>query len=49
DDSEIPALENSYDNPNDGIFTNASYNDEGAVANVSPILTSRIHSIHPLN
>ncbi|GJW28864.1 putative ribonuclease H-like domain-containing protein [Tanacetum coccineum] len=40
----------------DGIFTNASYDDEGAVAdftnlestvNVSPIPTSRIHSIHP--
>ncbi|GJW45069.1 putative ribonuclease H-like domain-containing protein [Tanacetum coccineum] len=58
DDSEIPALEDSYDNPNDGIFTNASYDDEGAVAdftnletivNVSPIPTSRIHSIHPSN
>ncbi|GJV00275.1 putative ribonuclease H-like domain-containing protein [Tanacetum coccineum] len=56
DDSEIPDLEDSYDNPNDGIFTNASYDDEGAVAdftnletivNVSPIPTSRIHSIHP--
>ncbi|GJT26219.1 ribonuclease H-like domain-containing protein [Tanacetum coccineum] len=32
DDSQIPALEDSYDNPNDGIFTNASYDDEGAVA-----------------
>ncbi|GKD22144.1 putative ribonuclease H-like domain-containing protein, partial [Tanacetum coccineum] len=56
DDSQIPALEDSYDNPNDSIFTNASYDDEGAVAdftnletfvNVSPIPTSRIHSIHP--
>ncbi|GJT51036.1 putative ribonuclease H-like domain-containing protein [Tanacetum coccineum] len=56
DDSQIPALEDSYDNPNDGIFTNASYDDEGAVAdftnletivNVSPIPTSRIQSIHP--
>ncbi|GKB63537.1 putative ribonuclease H-like domain-containing protein, partial [Tanacetum coccineum] len=46
-----------YDNPSDGIFTNASYDDEGAVAdftnlettiNVSPIPTSRIHSIHPI-
>ncbi|GJR80091.1 putative ribonuclease H-like domain-containing protein [Tanacetum coccineum] len=55
DDFEIPALKDSYDNPNDGIFTNASYDDEGAVAdftnletivNVSPIPTSRIHSIH---
>ncbi|GJZ24105.1 putative ribonuclease H-like domain-containing protein [Tanacetum coccineum] len=56
DDSQIPALEDIYDNPNDGIFTNASYDDEGAVAdftnlestvNVSPIPTSKIHSIHP--
>ncbi|GJY70427.1 reverse transcriptase domain-containing protein [Tanacetum coccineum] len=56
DDTQIPALEDSYDNPNDGIFTNASYDDEGAVAdfinletimNVSPIPTSRIHSVHP--
>ncbi|GJT12944.1 ribonuclease H-like domain-containing protein, partial [Tanacetum coccineum] len=56
DDSEIPALKDIYDNPTDGIFTNSSYNDEGAVAdftnlepivNVSPIHTSRINSIHP--
>ncbi|GJR14443.1 putative ribonuclease H-like domain-containing protein [Tanacetum coccineum] len=56
DNSQIPALEDSYDNPNDGIFTNESYNDEGAMAdftnletimNVSPIPTSRIHSVHP--
>ncbi|GKD44812.1 ribonuclease H-like domain-containing protein, partial [Tanacetum coccineum] len=56
DDSQIPALKEIYDNPSDGIFTNASYNDKGAVAdftnlettvNVSPIPTSRIHSIHP--
>ncbi|GJY85245.1 putative ribonuclease H-like domain-containing protein [Tanacetum coccineum] len=56
DDSEIPALEEIYDNPTAGIFTNASYDDEGAVAdftnletvvNVSPIPTSRINSIHP--
>ncbi|GJW28244.1 hypothetical protein Tco_0045119, partial [Tanacetum coccineum] len=56
DDSEIPALEEIYNNPTDGIFTNASYEDEGAVAdfinletivNVSPIPTSRINSIHP--
>ncbi|GJT89108.1 putative ribonuclease H-like domain-containing protein [Tanacetum coccineum] len=56
DDSQIPALEDIYDHPNDGIFTNVSYDDEGAVAdftnletivNVSPIPTSRIHSIHP--
>ncbi|GKF24367.1 hypothetical protein Tco_0076689 [Tanacetum coccineum] len=56
DDSEIPALEEIYDNPTDGILTNSSYNDEGAVAdftnlepvvNASPIPTSRINSIHP--
>ncbi|GJZ36560.1 putative ribonuclease H-like domain-containing protein, partial [Tanacetum coccineum] len=56
DDSKILDLEDSYDNPNDGIFTNASYDDEGAVAdftnletlvNVSPIPTSRINAIHP--
>ncbi|GJR37866.1 putative ribonuclease H-like domain-containing protein [Tanacetum coccineum] len=29
DDSEIPALEEIYNNPTDGIFTNASYDDEG--------------------
>ncbi|GJT52957.1 ribonuclease H-like domain-containing protein [Tanacetum coccineum] len=55
DDSEIPALEDMYDHPTDGIFTNASYDNEGAVAdftnletivNVSPIPTSRINSIH---
>ncbi|GJU69382.1 putative ribonuclease H-like domain-containing protein [Tanacetum coccineum] len=28
DDSQIPALEDIYDNPNDGFFTNASYGDE---------------------
>ncbi|GKG04582.1 hypothetical protein Tco_0314969 [Tanacetum coccineum] len=57
DDSEIHTLEEIYDNPTDGIFTNSSYDDEGAVAdfinlepvmNVSPIPTSRINSIHPL-
>ncbi|GJR96684.1 putative ribonuclease H-like domain-containing protein [Tanacetum coccineum] len=56
DNSEIPALKDMYDHPSDGIFTNASYDDEGAVAdftnletivNVSPIPTSRINSIHP--
>ncbi|GKE59306.1 putative ribonuclease H-like domain-containing protein, partial [Tanacetum coccineum] len=56
DDSQIPALEDIYDNPSDGIFTNASYDDKGAVdvftnlettMNVSPIPTSRIHSIYP--
>ncbi|GJR40481.1 putative ribonuclease H-like domain-containing protein [Tanacetum coccineum] len=56
DDSEISALKEIYDNPTDGIFTNSSYDDEGAVAdftnlepvmNVSPIPTSRINYIHP--
>ncbi|GJY17438.1 putative ribonuclease H-like domain-containing protein [Tanacetum coccineum] len=56
DDSQTPTLEDIYDNPSDGIFTNVSYDDEGAVAdftnlestvNVSPIPTSRIHYIHP--
>ncbi|GJU43646.1 retrovirus-related pol polyprotein from transposon TNT 1-94 [Tanacetum coccineum] len=56
DDSQIPALEDNYDNPCEGIFSNASYDDEGVVAdftnlttsvNVSPIPTSRIHTIHP--
>ncbi|GKD64909.1 hypothetical protein Tco_1307017 [Tanacetum coccineum] len=56
DDSEILALEDIYQNPTDGIFTNSSYDDEGAVAdfknletvvNVSPIPTSRINSFHP--
>ncbi|GJT65355.1 putative ribonuclease H-like domain-containing protein [Tanacetum coccineum] len=56
DDSEIPALEDIYKNPTYGIFTNSSYDDEGAVAdftnlepvvNVSPIPTSKITSIHP--
>ncbi|GKB74755.1 putative ribonuclease H-like domain-containing protein, partial [Tanacetum coccineum] len=56
DDSQIPALEDIHHNPSNGIFTNASYEDEGAEAdftnlettiNVSPIPTSRIHTIHP--
>ncbi|GJU27224.1 reverse transcriptase domain-containing protein [Tanacetum coccineum] len=40
DDSQIPALENIYDNPNDGIFTNASYDDEGAVADFTNLETT---------
>ncbi|GKD92891.1 putative ribonuclease H-like domain-containing protein, partial [Tanacetum coccineum] len=57
DDSEIPLLEDIYQNSTDGIFTTSSYDDEGVVAdftnletimNVSPIPTSRIHSSHPL-
>ncbi|GKC60549.1 hypothetical protein Tco_1088147, partial [Tanacetum coccineum] len=57
DDSQIPALEDIYNNPSGRIFTNTSYDDEGAIAdftnlestaNVSPIPTSRIHFIHPI-
>ncbi|GJV56377.1 putative ribonuclease H-like domain-containing protein [Tanacetum coccineum] len=56
DDSEIPPLEDIYQNSTDGIFTTLSYDDEGAMAdftnletvvNVTPIPTSRIHSSHP--
>ncbi|GJV81991.1 ribonuclease H-like domain-containing protein [Tanacetum coccineum] len=56
DDSEIPPLEDIYQTSTDGIFTNSSYDDEGAVAdftnletivNVSPIPTSRFISSHP--
>ncbi|GKF41191.1 hypothetical protein Tco_0124533, partial [Tanacetum coccineum] len=56
DDSQIPALEDIYDNPSKWVFTNTSYNDEGVEAdftnlettvNVSPIPISRIHTIHP--
>ncbi|GKA49636.1 armadillo-type fold protein, partial [Tanacetum coccineum] len=56
DDSEYTLLEDIYQNSIDGIFTNSSYDDEGAVAdftnletivNVIPIPTSRIISSHP--
>ncbi|GJV41338.1 putative ribonuclease H-like domain-containing protein [Tanacetum coccineum] len=56
DDLQIHALEDIYENPSEGVFTNSSYDDEGAKAdftnlentmNVSPIPTSRIHIIHP--
>ncbi|GJT35987.1 putative ribonuclease H-like domain-containing protein, partial [Tanacetum coccineum] len=56
DDSEIPPLEDIYQTSTDGIFTNSSYDDEGAVAdftnletvvNVTPIPTSRFISSHP--
>ncbi|GJX85815.1 putative ribonuclease H-like domain-containing protein [Tanacetum coccineum] len=39
DNSQIPALEDIYDNPSDGIFTNASY-DEGAVADFTNLETT---------
>ncbi|GJV29004.1 putative ribonuclease H-like domain-containing protein [Tanacetum coccineum] len=56
DDLEIPPLEDIYQNSTNGIFTNSSYDDKGAVAdftnletvvNVSHIPTSRINSFHP--
>ncbi|GJV14841.1 putative ribonuclease H-like domain-containing protein [Tanacetum coccineum] len=54
-DSQNPGLEDIHEVPSDGIFTSASYDDEGEVAdftnletivNVSPIPQSMIHSIH---
>ncbi|GKE63110.1 putative ribonuclease H-like domain-containing protein, partial [Tanacetum coccineum] len=39
DDLEIPNLEDSYDNPNDGIFTNSSYDDEGVVVDFTNLET----------
>nr|GEU33818.1 putative ribonuclease H-like domain-containing protein [Tanacetum cinerariifolium] len=53
---ERSLLKDIYDHPSFRIFSNAFYDDEGTVAdftnlettvNVSPIPTSRIHSIHP--
>ncbi|GKE03954.1 putative ribonuclease H-like domain-containing protein [Tanacetum coccineum] len=38
-DSEIPTLEEIYDNPTDVIFTNVSYDDEGAVADFTNLET----------
>ncbi|GKE04968.1 putative ribonuclease H-like domain-containing protein, partial [Tanacetum coccineum] len=40
DDSQIHALEDIYDNPSDGIFTNASYDDEGAVTDFTNLETT---------
>ncbi|GJX19174.1 retrovirus-related pol polyprotein from transposon TNT 1-94 [Tanacetum coccineum] len=42
DDSQIPALEDIYDNPSDGIFTNASYDDEGFPACLFACFLSQI-------
>ncbi|GKA20199.1 putative ribonuclease H-like domain-containing protein [Tanacetum coccineum] len=56
DDSQIPALEDIYENPSHGIFSNASYDDEGVVIDFnnletfvdnSPIVKTRVYSIHP--
>nr|GEV01886.1 hypothetical protein [Tanacetum cinerariifolium] len=55
DDSLMPHLEDIYASPREGIFTDLSYDDEGVVTdfnnlettvNVSPTLTTRIHTIH---
>ncbi|GJY17140.1 putative ribonuclease H-like domain-containing protein, partial [Tanacetum coccineum] len=55
DDLQIPALEDIYENSSHGIFSNASYDDEGVVTDFnnletfideSPIVKTRIHSIH---
>ncbi|GJW36271.1 putative ribonuclease H-like domain-containing protein [Tanacetum coccineum] len=40
DDSQIPALKDIYGNPSDGIFTNASYDDEGVVADFTNLETT---------
>ncbi|GJZ49726.1 putative ribonuclease H-like domain-containing protein [Tanacetum coccineum] len=40
DDSQIPALMDIYDNPSNGIFTNSSYDDEGAVADFTNLETT---------
>ncbi|GJU30851.1 putative ribonuclease H-like domain-containing protein [Tanacetum coccineum] len=39
DDSKILALEDMYNHPTDGIFTNASYDDVGAVADFTNLET----------
>ncbi|GKG10547.1 hypothetical protein Tco_0341947, partial [Tanacetum coccineum] len=39
DDSEIPTLEDMYDHPTDGIFTNASHDDEGTVVDFTNLET----------
>ncbi|GJZ97454.1 putative ribonuclease H-like domain-containing protein [Tanacetum coccineum] len=40
DDSQIPALMDIYDNPINGIFINASYDDEGTVADFTNLETT---------
>ncbi|GJS37675.1 retrovirus-related pol polyprotein from transposon TNT 1-94, partial [Tanacetum coccineum] len=42
DDCQIPTLKDIYHNPNDGIFTKASYDDEGAVADFINLETIKI-------
>ncbi|GJU70138.1 putative ribonuclease H-like domain-containing protein [Tanacetum coccineum] len=40
DDSQTPALKDIYDNPSQGIFSNASNDDEGAVADITNLDTT---------
>ncbi|GKB13049.1 putative ribonuclease H-like domain-containing protein, partial [Tanacetum coccineum] len=47
DDSQIPTFEDIYDNLNDGIFTNASYDDEGVVTDFTNLETIVIVSPIP--
>ncbi|GJZ21837.1 xylulose kinase-1 [Tanacetum coccineum] len=45
---EIPALEDIYQHPTDGIFTNSSYDDEGAVAdftNLESVVNFKIQKV----
>ncbi|GJY01768.1 ribonuclease H-like domain-containing protein [Tanacetum coccineum] len=46
DDSEIPPLEDIYQNSTDGIFTTSSYDDEGAVADFTNLET--VVNVSPL-
>ncbi|GKE20086.1 retrovirus-related pol polyprotein from transposon TNT 1-94, partial [Tanacetum coccineum] len=46
DDSEIPPLEDIYQNSTDGIFTNSSYDNEGAVADFTNLETI-VNEIQP--
>ncbi|GKG23953.1 hypothetical protein Tco_0391989, partial [Tanacetum coccineum] len=44
-DSQIPTLKDIYDNPSDGIFTNAFYDDEGAMADFTNLETTVNHCL----
>ncbi|GJS42451.1 hypothetical protein Tco_0567494 [Tanacetum coccineum] len=46
DDSQIPSLEDTYDNLSDGIFTNASYDDDGAMADFTNLETTVNIGLH---
>ncbi|GKE28588.1 ribonuclease H-like domain-containing protein [Tanacetum coccineum] len=47
DDSQIPAFEDIYENPSDGIFTNASYDDEGVVADFTNLKSTVNEELFP--